>query len=137
MAAFSCIVVYQIQDKYRIFTLAFVLSLSQSLFVILFLFFEDAQSFRIFPIEMESGMGINPLLLHWAMIIHPPILYIGYVGSIIPFALVLSSLISGKTISRTIESKNNNQMVNLLHKWSLFSWFFLGTGNFIGEQVGL
>ena len=101
----------------------------QLTFVGLNLFFRDAQAFRVYPITMESGRGINPLLLHWAMIIHPPILYIGYVSSVIPFALLMSS-----TIALNSSSKQENTVQPLLRFWSIFSWFFLGTGILLGSK---
>ena len=33
-----------------------------------------------------DGRGLNPLLQHWAMVIHPPILYLGFIGFVVPFA---------------------------------------------------
>ena len=103
-----------------------ILAAVQITFVALNLFFQDAQPFRVYPIAMQSGRGINPLLLHWAMIIHPPILYIGYVSSVIPFALLMSSMIA--------LNKLGNAVQPLLRRWSIFSWFFLGTGILLGSK---
>lgn len=103
-----------------------ILTAAQLGFVSLSLFFRDAQPFRVYPIEMQSGRGINPLLLHWAMIIHPPILYIGYVSSVIPFALLMSHTIA--------LNKQKSAMLLLLRHWSIFSWFFLGTGILLGSK---
>ena len=44
------------------------------------------------PFTPEDGRGLNPLLQHWAMVIHPPILYIGYIGFVIPFAFCCGRL---------------------------------------------
>ena len=103
-----------------------ILAAVQLTFVGLNLFFRDAQPFRVYPITMQSGRGINPLLLHWAMIIHPPILYIGYVSSVIPFALLMSSVIA--------LNKQEKAAQPLLRSWSIFSWFFLGTGILLGSK---
>ncbi|NQV14625.1 cytochrome c biogenesis protein CcsA [bacterium] len=44
----------------------------------------------------QDGRGLNPLLQHPAMIIHPPVLFIGYVGSVVPFAFAIAALITGR-----------------------------------------
>lgn len=74
---------------------------------------------------MAAGRGINPLLLHWAMIIHPPILYVGYVSFAIPFAIAMSAVITGNI---------RNDWLPLMRRWSLFAWFFLGTGILLGSK---
>ncbi len=102
-----------------------ILALTQLFFIFLILFFRDAQPFRVYPIEMKAGRGINPLLLHWGMIIHPPILYLGYVSSGIPFAILISAFISGGPKESTYL---------LLRRWAIFSWFFLGTGILLGSK---
>ena len=103
-----------------------ILAVAQLSFVALYLFFRDAQAFRVYPFAMQSGRGINPLLLHWAMIIHPPILYLGYVSSLLPFALLMSSVIA--------LNKEEKAGQSLLRFWSIFSWFFLGTGILLGSK---
>ncbi|MCF6239108.1 MAG: cytochrome c biogenesis protein CcsA, partial [Candidatus Marinimicrobia bacterium] len=45
---------------------------------------------------VPDGRGLNPLLQHPAMVIHPPVLFIGYVGSVVPFAFAIAALITGK-----------------------------------------
>ncbi len=102
-----------------------ILFAAQLFFILLLLFFRDAQPFRTYALTMESGRGINPLLLHWAMIIHPPILYIGYVSSVIPFALIMSALISGNL---------REDFLPFVRRWAIFSWFFLGTGILLGSK---
>ncbi|MBE7438045.1 MAG: cytochrome c biogenesis protein CcsA [Spirochaetales bacterium] len=105
--------------------LIFMLIVMQLLFVLLNIFFEDAQSFREYPVSVKSGRGINPLLLHWGMIIHPPVLYLGYVGFAIPFAIVMAVLLSGNTAE---------DYLPVLRRWTIFAWFFLGTGILLGSK---
>ena len=62
------------------------------------------------------------------MIIHPPILYIGYVSFAIPFAVGMSALITGNLSADWLKS---------IRRWSIFSWFFLGTGILLGSKMGL
>ncbi len=106
-------------------SLFLILGFVQLLFVFLNLFFRDAQPFRTYPLVMQAGRGINPLLLHWGMIVHPPLLYIGYVSSVIPFSLLMSALISGNI---------RNISFSVLRRWSIFSWLFLGTGILLGSK---
>ncbi len=127
LALFSAIVVYQTRDRLfnRLPVLFLSLGLLQLLFVLLTLFFKDAQPFRAYPVELAAGRGLNPLLLHWAMIIHPPILYIGYVSFAIPFAIAVSAV-----IARNLR----DDWLPLMRRWTIFSWFFLGTGILLGSK---
>ena len=124
---FSAVAVVQARERLpgRLPFLYLIVGTLQALFVMLNLFFDDAQPFRVYPLEMESGTGINPLLLHWAMIIHPPVLYVGYVSFAIPFAITMAAVISGKM---------REDWLPFLRRWSLFSWFFLGTGILLGSK---
>ncbi|MCL5291614.1 MAG: cytochrome c biogenesis protein CcsA [Actinobacteria bacterium] len=67
--------------------------------------------------------GLNPLLQHWAMVLHPPTLFIGYAGFTIPFAYALAALLAKDSTS---------EWVNRTHKWTLFSWLFLSLGIILG-----
>jgi len=73
------------------------------------------------PIE---GLGPNPLLQnHILMAIHPPMLYVGYVGFTIPFAFALSAMIRGD---------QGKVWLDRTHRWSLVSWSFLTLGIILG-----
>ncbi len=72
-----------------------------------------------------DGKGLNPLLQHPIMAIHPPILYTGYVGFVIPFAFCIAALVTGRLGSEWITSTR---------RWTLFAWFFLGTGIILGAR---
>ena len=72
-----------------------------------------------------DGRGLNPLLQHPIMAIHPPILYIGYVGFLVPFAFCIAALASGRLGSEWITSTR---------RWTLVAWFFLGTGIILGGR---
>ncbi len=127
LTLFSAIVVYQTRESLhnRLPTLYLSLFLLNLLFVLLALFFKDAQPFRAYSSPMEAGRGLNPLLLHWAMIIHPPMLYVGYVSFAIPFSIAASALVSGNM---------REDWLQLIRRWSIFSWFFLGTGILLGAK---
>ena len=100
------------------------LAILTGFFSYLAVFYPDAQPFREFQPEAVTGRGLNPLLQHWAMIIHPPILYIGYVSFAIPFAIATSALITGNLSA---------DWLKFIRKWALFSWFFLGVGILLGS----
>lgn len=81
--------------------------------------------FRILASPPADGQGLNPLLQDPGMIIHPPILYTGYVGFIIPFAFGIAVLLMNRTGTRWIEE---------VRRWTLFSWMFLGFGVLLGAR---
>ncbi len=79
-----------------------------------------AQLFR--PAE---GQGLNPLLRHPGMIAHPPALYLGFVGFVIPYAFAMAALITRRTDARWIR---------LTRRWSVVAWFFLAMGLILGSR---
>ncbi len=70
-----------------------------------------------------DGFGLNPLLQNLGMLIHPPLLYIGFAGLAVVFALVVAAL-----ISRDSGTLGNG----LVRRWALFAWCTLGIGNLVG-----
>ncbi|MDA0711364.1 MAG: heme lyase CcmF/NrfE family subunit [bacterium] len=72
-----------------------------------------------------DGQGMNPLLVHPAMAIHPPMLYLGYVGFIVPYAFAMGSLLTRQA---------NEEWILKTRRWTLFPWFFLGTGQLLGGK---
>ncbi|MBX7056864.1 MAG: cytochrome c biogenesis protein CcsA [Leptospirales bacterium] len=126
LAFFSAVAVYQWRHNDRSSPpLLLSLGLLQLIFAILSVYFDDAQPFRSYGGAMAAGRGLNPLLLHWAMIIHPPILYVGYVSFAIPFALTMGAL-----LSRSLKQ----DWTPAVRRWTIFSWFFLGTGILLGSK---
>lgn len=83
----------------------------------------DSDPFVLAPVGIAAGRGINPLLLHWAMTIHPPTLFIGYAGLTIPFAYAIAAL---------IVKDSEAEWVKRSQKWTIFSWLFLGIGIYLG-----
>jgi cytochrome c-type biogenesis protein CcmF len=81
--------------------------------------------FRILATPPADGNGLNPLLQDPGMMIHPPILYTGYVGFIIPFAFGIAVLLMNRTGTRWIEE---------VRRWTLFNWMFLGFGVLLGAR---
>ena len=107
--------------KYRIFTLLF-----QQIIIIGFFIFliKTSSPFNfIFPVPKE-GLGLNPILQDPALAIHPPILYLGYVGSSIIFSSALAAMVS------TYVSK---EWAKHIKQWVLISWIFLTLGILLGS----
>jgi cytochrome c-type biogenesis protein CcmF len=70
-----------------------------------------------------EGNGLNPLLRHPAMMIHPPMLYTGYVGFAIPFAYAVGALVTRRT---------GADWIRATRRFTLIAWMFLGTGIMLG-----
>ena len=107
--------------KYRILTLVFQQIIIVGFFVFLI---KTSNPFNlIYPIPTE-GLGLNPILQDPALVIHPPILYLGYVGSSIIFSSALAAT------SLNLVSKN---WASHIKKWVLSSWVFLTLGILLGS----
>lgn len=72
-----------------------------------------------------DGNGLNPLLRHPGMIIHPPLLYLGFVGFVIPFSFAMAALITNKLDDRWIRTTR---------RWTLVAWLFLSLGLILGGR---
>src|SRR6188472_1765725 len=70
-----------------------------------------------------EGAGLNPLLRHPAMMIHPPMLYTGYVGFSVPFAFAIGALVTRHT---------GADWIRATRRFALIAWIFLGTGIMLG-----
>jgi cytochrome c-type biogenesis protein CcmF len=82
-----------------------------------------ANPFDTLPFTPLDGQGINPLLRHPGMFIHPPILMTGLIGMTLPFSFAMGALISGKNIE---------DWVDIGRVWGLIIWAMLGIGLLLG-----
>ena len=73
----------------------------------------------------RDGRGLNPLLRHPGMIIHPPMLYLGFVSFVIPYAFAIAALITGRT---------DDRWIRITRRWSLVAWLFLSLGLILGGR---
>ena len=108
-------------NKYRLLTVLF-----QQLIIfgfLLFILFTSNAFLSLFPIPKE-GTGLNPILQDPALAIHPPILYLGYVGTSIIFSSSLAALICGMV---------NKIWAKHIKKWIVISWIFLTIGILLGS----
>ena len=79
-----------------------------------------------------DGRGLNPLLQNFYMAIHPPTMYLGFVGLTIPFAFGMAALFTGHL---------DDSWLRAVRRWTMFSWFFLSLGLTLGmiwayEELG-
>ena len=81
--------------------------------------------FARLPQPVADGNGLNPMLQNPGMVMHPPTLYLGYVGFTVPFAFALAALIAKRLDAQWIRSTR---------RWTLFSWLFLTLGNLFGAK---
>jgi cytochrome c-type biogenesis protein CcmF len=78
----------------------------------------------VYPVPLD-GPGPNPLLQnHILMAIHPPLLYLGYVGMTVPFAFAVGAMLSGEI--------GSNDWIKLTRRWTLLSWGFLSAAIIAG-----
>ena len=107
--------------KFRLYTIIF----HQIIVIGFFIFIlKTSNPFdTLYPIPQE-GLGLNPILQDPALAIHPPILYVGYVGTSIIFASALGAMVTGYV---------NKFWAKNLKKWILISWTFLTGGILLGS----
>jgi cytochrome c-type biogenesis protein CcmF len=84
--------------------------------------FQPANSILFTP---SDGRGLNPLLRHPGMVIHPPMLYLGFVSFVIPYAFAMAALITGRT---------DDRWIRLTRRWTLWAWLFLSAGLVLGSR---
>ena len=107
--------------NYRLYTL-----IIQNFLILGFLFFLifNSNPFSLLSPSPKEGLGLNPILQDPALAIHPPLLYVGFVGSSIYFSAAISSMLSnysGKPFARSIKN------------WVLISWSFQTLGILAGS----
>ncbi len=84
-----------------------------------------ANPFKQLPFFPADGQGLNPLLYHWGMVIHPPVLYIGFVAFIVPYAFAIAALIT---------RQRGDLWMRTTRRWTLVAWLFLSMGLLLGGR---
>jgi cytochrome c-type biogenesis protein CcmF len=85
-----------------------------------------APPFALEPGPLASnGFGLNPLLQYPEMVIHPPMLYLGYVGFSVPFAFALGALMMRYP---------GEKWIHITRRWTMVTWMFLTCGIFLGAH---
>ena len=101
-----------------------ILASTQVFFLLLLNF--AAPPFAIEPGELATnGFGLNPLLQYPEMVIHPPMLYLGYVGFSVPFAFALGALMMRYP---------GEKWIHITRRWTMVTWMFLTCGIFLGAH---
>ncbi len=75
------------------------------------------------PFRPPDGNGLVPSLQYPSMVIHPPMLYLGYVGFVVPFAFAMSALITRQL---------GDNWIRTTRRWTMVPWMFLGVGILLG-----
>lgn len=125
LVGYSSLVTLQNQQRNRELMPYVVATLMATslLFLTMLIFAEDP--FQQLARVPRDGQGLNPLLQHPLMVIHPPNLYLGFVGFAVPFAFGLGALASGRL---------DNQWLYSVRRWTLVAWLFLTVGILLGGQ---
>ena len=125
LAIYMLVVLYQ--NRNRFITLMPWVTIVISMVLIFFLFiclaFENPFTPVSGPIEM--GSGLNPLLQHWAMLLHPPMLYLGFIGFTIPYAYAVAAMATQQL---------DASWIRLTRRWSLFTWMLLSVAIVMGGK---
>ncbi len=128
LSTYSSILVFQNRRKFRDMMpyVTAVLMSTLTFFLILISFIE--QPFKVLMagkgiVDVGDGQGLNPLLQYWTMVIHPPMLYLGYVGFAVPFAFAMGSLIT---------KQPGDSWIHTTRRWTLVTWMFQTTGILLG-----
>jgi cytochrome c-type biogenesis protein CcmF len=128
LSTYTSVVVFQNRRKFREMMpyVTAVLMTTETFFLILIGFVEPP--FKVLMagkgiVDAGDGQGLNPLLQYWTMVIHPPMLYLGYVGFAVPFAFAMGSLIT---------KQPGDGWINTTRRWTLVTWMFQTTGVLLG-----
>ena len=125
LSAFSSLVVYVNRHRNRE-----LMPIVMAVMMGIGIFFLSLLSFVTSPFETlaqapAEGRGLNPLLQNFYMQIHPPMLYLGYVGLSVPFAFAIAALVTRRLDTAWITS---------MRRWTILSWLFLGIGILLGAK---
>jgi cytochrome c-type biogenesis protein CcmF len=128
LSTYSAVVAFSNRRKHRDFMpyVIGVLMTVETFFLVLNNFVANA--FQVLAqdkliVAVPDGNGLSPLLQYPAMAIHPPMLYLGYVGFTVPFAFAIASLITRQP---------GEGWIHTTRRWTLVTWLFQSTGVMLG-----
>lgn len=129
LSTYSAVVVFMNRRKFRDMMpwVTAVLMATETFFLLLITFV--LSPFRVLMagrgnIVEGMGQGLNPLLQYWTMVIHPPMLYLGYVGFTVPFAFAMASLIT---------KQPGDAWIHTTRRWTIVTWMFQSCGILLGQ----
>jgi cytochrome c-type biogenesis protein CcmF len=128
LATYSAVIVFTNRRKFRS-----MMPLVIGVMMVVLAFFVSLITFVVSPfqvlmvgkgiVDAGDGQGLNPLLQWWTMAIHPPMLYLGYVGFTVPFAFAMASLISRQP---------GEAWIHTTRRWAIITWLFQTCGVTLG-----
>src|SRR5580693_8004716 len=125
LAGYGFVLRLRYKTDQRLFAYASVIMASVQTFFLLILNFA-AHPFAVMQGNLPAdGTGLNPLLQYPEMVIHPPMLYLGYVGFTVPFAFALGALIM---------KYPGEKWIHITRRWTMVTWCFLTVGVFLGAH---
>jgi len=125
LAGYGFVLRLRYKTDQRLFAHASVVIAAVQVFFLLIL------NFTAYPFALAQGAlradgnGLNPLLQYPEMVIHPPMLYLGYVGFTVPFAFALGALIM---------KYPGEKWIHITRRWTMVTWCFLTIGVFLGAH---
>src|SRR5271169_2936897 len=125
LAGYGFVLRLRYKTDQRLFAYASVIIASVQVFFLLIL------NFAALPFALTKGptpadgAGLNPLLQYPEMVIHPPMLYLGYVGFTVPFAFALGALIM---------KYPGEKWIHITRRWTMVTWGLLTCGIFLGAH---
>ncbi len=128
LSSYSAVVVYTNRRKFRDMMPIVVAILMTVLAFFVGMITFVASPFKVLMagggiIQAPDGNGLSPLLQWWTMAIHPPMLYLGYVGFTVPFAFAMASLIT---------KQPGEGWIHTTRRWAIVTWLFQSTGVSLG-----
>src|SRR5271170_6363871 len=125
LSAYGLVLRLRYKTDPRLFAHASAIIAAVQVFFLLLLNFA-AHPFAIMqgPVPAD-GFGLNPLLQYPEMVIHPPMLYLGYVGFSVPFAFALGALMMRYP---------GEKWIHITRRWTMVTWLFLTCGIFLGAH---
>jgi cytochrome c-type biogenesis protein CcmF len=124
LAMFAALVALRTPDsvgQLKGYTMAVMMGISVFFF---YLLIGPASPFGLVSPVPLDGPGPNPMLQnHWLMALHPPLMYLGYVGMAVPFAFAIGSLLA---------HRSDADWIRLTRRWTLWAWLFLTLANVAG-----
>src|SRR5690242_11204025 len=125
LSAYGLVLRLRHKTDSRLFAYASVIIAAVQVFFLLLLNFA-AHPFALMQGSLPpDGNGLNPLLQYPEMVIHPPMLYLGYVGFTVPFAFALAALIMRYP---------GEKWIQITRRWTMVTWGFLTCGVFLGAH---
>jgi cytochrome c-type biogenesis protein CcmF len=133
LSAFGAIAVYVNRQRHRELIPYVVAVISVVEMFFLFLMIVHNNPFSTYLTQNPTdGAGLNPLLQNFYMVIHPPTMYLGFVGLTIPYAFGMAALITGYL---------DDSWLRAVRRWTMIAWLFLSIGLGLGmiwayEELG-